>query len=1299
MPTNIDSQTLYTLKYSNITQLVEDLNRNFGIIQNSPLFKGIPGKPGEIGNPGPVGTRGSKILFVNVDQFIENFPNEIQIGSDITMDYLQIKLDGFLSKQILLEIWQIEEFVNQDIIVLTNSLMLQYVNGKLINTNVSFREETTILSNIEKVIEDKVKYYVENNPIILGLKNVFNTFDTYYKNYADTNNVHVNNTLLQSSIIAPYVPGYSNDIGIKADANEGYKKDHTYFGFSDNLFNIWKSGTIVFGSMARYSQMLLDSISTSHQGTLTSDYVPGVNNIPIVVFLQEDENSGLLIGKRTDTNLMRFASIYKDNNQSLIIKSDSSKNPNEYSAIELNKNNLTYRKPVFFFDNLSVGGKFFLSGDIQSPFIKTGTEIYPAGSGVVSGPKKIQIGYRDVSSGTIPNDAVIDLITKNIFLSNLTTNNSGKTVLTTDQATGKVLTTYSIDTRVPNVNEFFGINKYTMFNTPAGGIDKNWVVTANQLNGIQSKINGLIDYITDPQTGYWRKEQYDTGEIPSIQIGQSFKLLSDNKTVFIGGINANSAWLSREAASVNIINFGFNAPKDSRINMRFDNIYLTEYTQGLVMVTEPDGLLSKKYTIYGNSDLTEVKNFVITPADNFKFLTKTHFDYLLKYTKQEVKQLDQDISDNYWNKDEFKSPNPVIPTIRLINDLYSASFKVNGNNLEIGRTSLTGKICLLNQLELTTSAGISVPQWSSATPAGDSSWTHKAVGVVNNQIVQLDWRYPNIMDIRNRTIQTMLDTPYITGDAWNTNAKQLILQNRFLTENWWWWLFNKTDKLYQILKIDRNNNSVDINSPAWNFWSKADFANSAQRPIPALYLSGILDTSGAVFNFGPITNRIIQGNGKSLILGTSDGIVTLRNQVEYPRYKQTFIMTKADGIVDDTQRIPVTTYPDNPDVSMQAPYSKDDTMPERNGNFSLDQTRDGLINIPNGQQMLTIKWAEWINKFLNGVKDALKRVYSAARTENRISTRLYEHLPVGSIIAFSPYIEIPTGSAYEQWGWAICNGTPVTRQSVLYNTPDLRDRFIKAVGTQSEAGKATPTAQDAAALGITLAQLENNVYIKGSELPTHQHNIIIQKMSANDYPYNNVYINFGHSHELNGVTGNKSLKSPFYSYSNTENKYYYKYSELSKSNFDDDRENKWVHHCRTRLYVDYNAATTSAASTTRLYGDWRKGSKNATVKWSTRRQAIDAFNAKYSIIDVASSVANTGYYNGSVNIDHNHKISPQDVSGPTSRTGVPFKLYIKQYSLIYLMKVPKNVKSTDSIVTGYNKSTNTNITQTIDTIW
>lgn len=1292
MSTNINAQTLYTLNYSNITQLVEDLNRNFAIIQNSPLFKGIPGKPGDIGNPGPIGTRGTKIFFVNLDTFIEKFPGEIRIGSDITVDYLQIKLDGFLTKQILLDIWGITEFVNQDIIVLTNSTMIQYVNGTLVNTGVSFNEETTILSTIEKTIETKVKYYVENNPIILGIKNVFDTYQTYYKNYADTNNVHINNSLLKSSIIAPYIPGYSNDVGIKADANDGLKKDHTYFGFSDNLFNIYKSGTVVFGSMANYAQLLLNSISTSQQGTLTSDYAPGVNNMPVAIFLQEDENSGLLIGKRTDSSLMRFGSIYKDNDNSLIIKSDSSKNPNEYSAIELNKNQMVYRKPVFFYDNLTVGGKFFLSGDIQSPYIKTGTEIYPAGSGIVSGPKKLQLGYRDVENGTIPSDAVIDLITKNIYLSHLTTTNSGKTVLTTEQTTGKVLTTYSIDTRIPNANEYIGITKYTMFNTPKDNVDKNWIVTANQLFGIQSKINGLIDYITDASTGYWRKNQYDTGEIPSIQIGTHFKINPDS-SIFIGGIDTSNSWLSKIPSDVNIVNFGFAVPKDSRLNLKFDSVYLEEYTAGLVLVTEDGGLISKKYTIYDNTDLKEVTGFAVNTNDNFKFLNKTHFRYLLAYTKQEITKLDNSVNTNFWTKEQFKAAKPVIPTIRLINDLYSDSFKINGNNLELGRATLTGKIQLLNQLELTTTHGISVPKWSTTTPAGDDKWTHKAVGVQNNLITELEWRFPNIVDIRTSTIKNMADMVYVTTGAWNSDVKQSILQSRVLSENWWWWLFDKTDKLYQILKINRDDNNVTINDPKWNFWTKADFANSTDRPIPALYLSGILDTSGSVFNFGPLTNRLIQGNGVSLILGRSDGTVTLRNKVEYTRHKQTFILTKADGIVDDLQRIPVTTYPDTPDVTPEAPYSKDDTMTERNNNWSVNQTRDGLINVPNEQQILTIKWAEWIQKFMNSVKGALKRIYSAARTENRISTRLYEHLPVGSIIAFSPYIDIPTGIAYEQWGWAICNGTPVTRQSILYNTPDLRDRFVRAVGTQTEAGKASPTSQDAAALGITLAQLENNVYIKGSELPTHQHNIIINNMSSSE-PYNKYNISLNHAHDLTGVAGAKKLWGPLITMIGSDNDNGGSY----RNNYPNDLLNFELHKAHKRgghrkrcVFFNYRPAPTStSAGLSEVHIGHRVNGFN---------KAVNEVNKNYNGMEVVSNLAQTSPYYGTVNIDHKHTISPSGVSGPTTRTGVPFKLYIKQFTLVYLMKVPKNIKSTDTIVTGYNKTTNQNTVQTIDTIW
>jgi hypothetical protein len=93
MPTNIE--LLKKLEFNSLEQFLEDLNSNFGIVQTSPLFKGIPGDEGDPGNPGNPGLRGSKFIFINLQKFQEQFPNELSSGIQIDLTYLNSKLLTF----------------------------------------------------------------------------------------------------------------------------------------------------------------------------------------------------------------------------------------------------------------------------------------------------------------------------------------------------------------------------------------------------------------------------------------------------------------------------------------------------------------------------------------------------------------------------------------------------------------------------------------------------------------------------------------------------------------------------------------------------------------------------------------------------------------------------------------------------------------------------------------------------------------------------------------------------------------------------------------------------------------------------------------------------------------------------------------------------------------------------------------------------------------------------------------------------------------------------------------------------
>ena len=95
---NLNLGTLEKIEYQNLQQFIDAVNRNFAVVQNSPLFKGIPGDEGDDGLPGPKGERGSKIFFVDFVKFNLQFPTEITLSNQIDIVFLNSKLSDNTGK-------------------------------------------------------------------------------------------------------------------------------------------------------------------------------------------------------------------------------------------------------------------------------------------------------------------------------------------------------------------------------------------------------------------------------------------------------------------------------------------------------------------------------------------------------------------------------------------------------------------------------------------------------------------------------------------------------------------------------------------------------------------------------------------------------------------------------------------------------------------------------------------------------------------------------------------------------------------------------------------------------------------------------------------------------------------------------------------------------------------------------------------------------------------------------------------------------------------------------------------------
>lgn len=641
-------ETLKKIEYQNLPQFLEDINKNYAIIQNSPLFKGVPGDEGDQGIPGLRGIRGIKFIFVSLPKFQTIFPGELSASSQIDVNYVNTKLLNFDNKQKLLQALEVTELVDKDVIVLTNTIILSYdlANDSFINTGISFNEQANLVNNIQQQIENYVQYYIGINQTINNLSNVFEGFSTLAKNYSDTNNVYVTSNLTASSVYSPFIPGFNSNIGVPMN-------NHKYFGFSDSQFPLNNNGTIVFGSVKKYYNLLMNTISTDDTQTLTSDYAPGVGNIPSAVFLQDTEKSGILFGYKSRQNLKRFGSIFKNNIHEVVIKSDSGTNPSEYSELKIHREYLKFEKLVQFGNDLEVSRDLSVFADINNRFLKTGKFTVGADSTNNFNNGVVEIGRES----NVINPPIIPTLVKNLADYEMYKTYISR-VLVTD-GTGLVSKNYALETATLPNDALVGLNSL-----PESINNPNNILTSYYFAYLCRKLNAVSTYVNG---NYWRKNQYYTGEIPDLWL--SGKLKADGDTNLSNMVITDSTTNPLTPT----LKLGGNIQEITTKKIKYN------YFPNNVLVTE-NGFVSNQYNMENHTlNLTELDFGVpleIWTESKYNVISTKYYAHLAK----KINGIAVGLAENYWTKAEFESG--VIPSLVLNTGLQvngGVSFIPNGN--------------------------------------------------------------------------------------------------------------------------------------------------------------------------------------------------------------------------------------------------------------------------------------------------------------------------------------------------------------------------------------------------------------------------------------------------------------------------------------------------------------------------------------------------------------------------------------------------------------------------------------------
>lgn len=630
-------ENLKKIQYSSLEQFSEDINRNFAIIENSPLYKGIPGSPGLEGDDGNRGIRGIKFLFVDYTKFNTIFPGELSIPSKIDLNFINGKVSSFETIQSLFEAFNITEFVDKDVIILTNSIMLSYdeENESFVDTGMAFNPEANLLSNINQIIENYVTYYIDNNSILNNLTNVFGVYQTYAKNYADNNSSFITNELTASSVYSPYIAGFNNTTGVHID-------NHKYYGYHDNQFSLSDKGTYVFGSMKRYYQLLMATISTSGTETLSSDYAPGAGNIPSLVVMQDTYKNGIYIGHKDKANFKRFGSIYKNEANDLVIKSDSSQNESEYSELLINRSYMRYKKLVQFFDSLEVSRDLSVFGDINNKHIKSGKFTDGATPDNNHNINRTEFG------SNVPGAVSVNVSEFEEYVHYL------DKVLVTN-ASGKLLKDYAIERLAMNNLDLVDMTEISTM--PSNQYN---ILTSNYFQFLAKKSNNITNFI---KANYWRKNQFNTGVIPSLHLSETLR--SDGDFSLAGLLISNKL-----TSTVSILS--------NSLNVASNNIRLSEF-KNKVLVTNEAGVVSKDYKLEDVSPTITSDSITglieITPLQtpDKQILTSVYYNFLASLIAYNSNFMVQ----NYWRKNQYDTGE--IPGI-WVNNLLKSTGDVEFRN-------------------------------------------------------------------------------------------------------------------------------------------------------------------------------------------------------------------------------------------------------------------------------------------------------------------------------------------------------------------------------------------------------------------------------------------------------------------------------------------------------------------------------------------------------------------------------------------------------------------------------------------
>ena len=592
---------LKQITYTNMSDFVSALNQNFAIIQNSPLFRGIPGNPGAAAEPGKAGKRGSMLIFIDFSKLQTAFGNELSIDSRLTIEWFNSVLNNNKRIQMFCNACNITELSANDTFVLPNTALFQYdsIQNRFIDTGKSLNMYRDILTNLNKQIEEYIQKQLGNIQTPGQQQSgVFKAFTTGGINY-ENGSASVD-MLLDDTLLFPTSFGTKNQI----NKTEIDALHHSFAGYAGSEI------TQLLGDARRIHNLILGTVK--HGSDSNSVRTINKDSLPALIISQITNDAGILIGSRNAQTLRDFAEIYVDmpiGQQVTDLVFQSNRYPNSdsnlkqfFSQLRINNARMLFTKNLEIQGNSELKGNLQLGGLIDSNVLRTGSKAVTTSE---QRSKRTEIGYSDFSG-------YLEFLDKTIRFRNYLNG-----VLSTD-ATG-LLTVKPIDNTELHSND-------TRTDITWNPSNLNSVVLARQLKPILDQFNKLQSYANTLLT----KASLETG-IPNIKITENLNFVDKNNTGIVRvSFNQDSA------------NFFY--------PVKFGDKTTFSRLLNKVLVTGSTGELLENYAI---EDIpAQMSKGVFKHSDNkYRLVTSHHLSWVVDNLGGVVDQLGNGV----WTKEDFNN--------------------------------------------------------------------------------------------------------------------------------------------------------------------------------------------------------------------------------------------------------------------------------------------------------------------------------------------------------------------------------------------------------------------------------------------------------------------------------------------------------------------------------------------------------------------------------------------------------------------------------------------------------------------